>query len=157
MTWKLRALLQPEAILLLLSFPFHFTWEMLQDPLYLGLLEKEHGVVRSMCLQATFGDVVITFIAFGAASLFARSRYWFDGTNIRSYKPWIVWYGFGVAITIVIEIYSTTIAERWAYGPLMPIIPLISVGLSPVLQWIIVPVFTIHILKFYFRGLKSPV
>jgi hypothetical protein len=32
------------------------------------------------------------------------------------------------------------IREAWAYRDLMPVIPVIDAGLSPILQWVIIPI-----------------
>ncbi len=48
-----------------------------------------------------------------------------------------VFFATGIIITIVFEIYAVGRLGRWQYGSLMPIIPFIDIGLSPVAQWII--------------------
>ncbi len=45
----------------------------------------------------------------------------------------------GLLTTLVMEVLSTQVWNRWAYAPAMPIIPGTGVGLAPVLQWLIVP------------------
>jgi hypothetical protein len=44
-----------------------------------------------------------------------------------------------VVITIVMERLSTGPLGRRAYAERMPIVPLVDVGLSPLLQWIVLP------------------
>ena len=46
---------------------------------------------------------------------------------------------FGLAYTLFSEWLNIEVREAWAYRDLMPGIPLIDAGLSPVLQWIAVP------------------
>jgi hypothetical protein len=48
---------------------------------------------------------------------------------------------FGVAYTIFSEWLNTAVRASWTYSPLMPVIsPFgITIGLSPVLQWVVVP------------------
>ncbi len=38
-------------------------------------------------------------------------------------------------------------AGRWAYSDLMPIVPLLQVGLAPVLQWLVVPPIVVYFLR----------
>jgi len=45
----------------------------------------------------------------------------------------------GVAYTIYSEWLNTTIRQGWAYSPMMPVLPPLGTGLSPLLQWLIVP------------------
>nr|MDQ6881210.1 hypothetical protein [Pseudomonadota bacterium] len=68
----------------------------------------------------------------------ARDRYWvLDGRRNA------------LAIFLVLPIMATVAIERlalsghwmehWSYSVLMPVVPLLGVGLSPLLQWIVVP------------------
>lgn len=88
-----------------------------------------------MCLRATVGDVVITMIAFAAVAL-RSGRGW-----IRALRPRaiVAFSGVGVAITVVIEILSTKVWDRWQYSDSMPVVPLLDVGLLPIVQWIVLP------------------
>src|SRR3546814_7697349 len=45
----------------------------------------------------------------------------------------------GLADTIFSECLNIDGRESWAYSDLMPVIPLIDTGLSPVTQWIVIP------------------
>ena len=45
----------------------------------------------------------------------------------------------GVIITTMMERLATGPLERWAYAERMPIVPLVDIGLVPVLQWIVLP------------------
>ena len=92
---------QPEPLLVLLAFVFHFAWEMVQDPLYAGLSERPHREVRELCLMATFGDLVITIVAFYAAAVLAGSRFWFLGARRM---PMTVWFAVGLLVTIALEL-----------------------------------------------------
>ena len=50
---------------------------------------------------------------------------------------------FGIAYTIYSEWLNTTVRQSWAHSPLMPVLPLIGTGLSPILQWLVVPSLTL--------------
>ncbi|MFT6438042.1 MAG: hypothetical protein ACJAVI_006127 [Candidatus Azotimanducaceae bacterium] len=56
-------------------------------------------------------------------------------------------------ITIGFELLATGPLDRWQYSELMPIIPLIDVGLTPVLQWIDLPLLQLWYLKYLTLGL----
>jgi len=140
---------QPELFLAPLAFVFHFTWEMLQDPLYAGLSERPHGEVRSLCLTATLGDVGITLIAFFAAAGMAGTRFWFTAAPRF---PVVVWFATGLLITVALELLATRANGRWNYGPLMPILPVLRIGLAPILQWIAIPASLWLLMDGLFRG-----
>jgi hypothetical protein len=46
---------------------------------------------------------------------------------------------FSVAYTIFSEWLNIVVRETWAYSDLMPVIPIIDAGLSPVAQWVLIP------------------
>ena len=45
----------------------------------------------------------------------------------------------GVAYTNLSEWLNVQILRRWSYTAAMPVLPLIGTGLTPLLQWVIVP------------------
>ncbi len=59
----------------------------------------------------------------------------------------IAFLAIGLVITIVFEILATGPLNRWEYGELMPIVPLIGVGASPVAQWVILPLLQLWFVR----------
>ena len=47
--------------------------------------------------------------------------------------------GAGVAYTIFSEWLNLVVRQSWSYSEAMPVVPLIGVGLSPLLQWLVIP------------------
>jgi hypothetical protein len=45
----------------------------------------------------------------------------------------------GVAYTVFSEWLNVQILRRWSYTTAMPVLPLIGIGLTPLLQWVVVP------------------
>jgi len=45
----------------------------------------------------------------------------------------------GVAYTGFSEWQNATVRQSWSYSHLMPVIPPLGVGLSPMLQWVVIP------------------
>ncbi len=45
--------------------------------------------------------------------------------------------------TVYSEWLNVYVKGTWAYSDLMPIVPGLEVGLSPLIQWIVVPTFEI--------------
>lgn len=46
---------------------------------------------------------------------------------------------FAISYTIFSEWLNTDMRRSWAYNDLMPRLPLIGTGLSPLIQWLLVP------------------
>ncbi len=59
----------------------------------------------------------------------------------------VAFLAIGLVITIVFEILATGPLNRWEYGELMPSIPVIGVGASPVAQWVILPLLQLWFVK----------
>lgn len=122
------------------SFLLHFVWEFIQAPTYAGMVEMPHWDGIKMCTSATFGDVGFALTAFWLTALLARSRDW-----IWKPRAWqvLVFSAVGIGLTIGFEYYYTQISLRWTYSDLMPLVPPFGTGLSPLLQWIVVPLLVI--------------
>ena len=121
---------------LVLSLALHLIWETLQLPLYtIGtsgtLWQKAFAAVH-----CTAGDVIIAALSLLAALLLVGTNTWPHKGARRVFALAIL---LGVAYTIYSEWMNTTIRASWSYGPLMPVVPWIGTGLSPLVQWIVVP------------------
>ena len=45
----------------------------------------------------------------------------------------------GIAYTILSEWLNVAVWHTWSYSPAMPVLPWLSTGLAPTLQWLVVP------------------
>jgi len=133
----------PELNIALFSFLLNFTWEVLQTPFFLDKSTEINTIVwyRFHC---TLGDVLITLGSFWLVALIFRSRTWF----LNPTKWSILLFVFsGVIFTVFSEIRNVSINKLWGYSELMPVIPYIKVGIIPLIQWMIVPVALIFIVR----------
>ena len=126
----------PEVSVIVFSLMLHFIWEFIQAPTYAGMVEKNHWDGIKLCTSATFGDVGFALTAFWVTSAVARSRSWILSATVGQI---FVFLSVGLALTIGFEYYYTNISLRWTYSELMPLVPPFGTGLSPLLQWIVVP------------------
>lgn len=139
----------PEFNVAVFSFLLHFVWEFLQAPTYAGMVELNHWDGIKLCTSATIGDVGFALTAFWATSLVSRSREW-----LLRPTPFqlLVFVAVGIGLTVGFEYYYTNISLRWTYSDLMPLVPPFGTGLSPLLQWLIIPPL---VLWFARRQIKS--
>ena len=126
----------------LLTFVFHFSWEILQAPLFARIPTMSHWQATLVCLKAAIGDVGIALAGFATAALGDRDGRWFIAPSAGALTAYI---GTGMLITIAFEWHAVHWANRWAYSELMPIIPVVRVGLAPVMQWIVLPVVVLFL------------
>jgi hypothetical protein len=135
----LRALTDlPEFNLAVFALLLNLPWEVLQAPLFEGMATAPHSAVVGACLQATLGDAVIMLLAHACVTVVTRRRRWVLAPSWREAAGFTA---VGVAITAVIERLATRghWPQSWAYSSAMPLIPGIEIGLSPLLQWMILP------------------
>jgi len=139
----------PEFNVAVFSFLLNFVWEYIQAPTYAGMIEMNHWDGIKLCTSATFGDVGFALTAFWITSLASRSRQW-----IFEPRAWqlLVFLGIGVGLTIGFEFYYTTISLRWTYSELMPLVPPFGTGLSPLLQWVVVPLLVLWFVRRQIHG-----
>lgn len=145
-----RLLVLPELNVALFSFVFHFVWELLQVPTYAGMAQLDHWTGVLVCTQASLGDVGFALIAFWITAGIARSRRWIVKPTLYQV---LIFVGIGVALTIGFESFYTRVTFRWTYSELMPIVPPFGVGLSPLVQWIVVPLLVLFVVG---RQIRPP-
>ncbi len=140
-----RILRSPLANIAVFAFLLNFPWEFLQTPLYQSMLDAAHWKATQRCTLATLGDVVIMVLAYGCIALTARSVSWFERPTIGRLSGFVV---VGVLVTVVIERLALSDQSLgWRYSSAMPIMPLVHVGLAPVMQWIILPLVAVWFVK----------
>ena len=119
-------------------------WETLHLPLYTiwntgTLREKLFAVVH-----CTGGDVLIALASLALALVIGADRTW----PKRGWKRVVLLtVCFGVVYTIFSEWLNIVVRASWAYSELMPVIPVVGIGLSPLLEWIIVPLLAFNLAR----------
>jgi len=113
----------------------NLVWETLQLPLYTIWRKGTAGEIAFSVLHCTLGDMLIAGAALMCA-LFLIGKDW----PARNYgRTVVVAIGLGIAYTAFSEWRNAELLKSWAYSPWMPMIPGLPIGLSPLLQWLIVP------------------
>ncbi len=106
-------------------------------PFYAGMSEAPHWESVLFCGRACLGDAGIALISFWIVSRFSRTgRSWLlhpAGPDIARFLI------IGMAVAMVLEILATRVWFRWAYSAAMPLVPVLGVGLIPLLQWLLLP------------------
>lgn len=118
------------------SAVLHLVWEIAQLPLYTIWKTGTAGAITFVVLHCTAGDVLIaTFVMVTALTIFG-DRTW---PTRRRWPVVIAAVGLGIGYTIYSEWINTVVRKNWTYTDAMPIVPWIGTGLTPLLQWVIVP------------------
>ncbi len=149
---RLSLLEAPELPVVFFSFLLHFVWEFVQAPTYVGMTDMTHWDGIKLCMSATFGDVGFALVAFWAASLTAHSRNWINAPATLATAIFLV---VGLGLTVGFEYYYTNISLRWTYSELMPLVPPLGTGLSPLLQWAVIPPAVMWLARRHIAGSRN--
>lgn len=128
-----------------LAFSLNFAWELMQLPLYKNSSYSIYHI--AFCALASLADaIMVLLLYFGFAFVF-RNPFWTQHLKWQRSVIVILTGGAGAALS---EIRHLSLGS-WAYSDLMPVIPIVHVGISPVSQFMILPLliyfssFTINI------------
>ena len=112
------------------------------------------GFIVYAVLHCTAGDVLIGVGSLLAALLATRSGpfeewHWF--------RLGLVAVVFGVLYTAFSEWMNTVVRDSWTYSAWMPVLPVLSIGVSPLLQWVLTPPAALAVARRFARPRgKSP-
>ncbi len=121
---------------LLVGMTANLAWEAAQLPLYAIWQSATVDKLAYAVLHCTLGDLVILAVSFVLALLLAGNPEW----PVRSYgRVGSLATLFGVTYTIFSEWLNVVVLRRWAYASTMPLLPPLGTGLSPALQWLVIP------------------
>lgn len=121
------------------SFFLNLVWEMLQSFLFAPHFSGVADFVLIHVIAACI-DIVIT-ICILLPELFLLDRIIPKKNDWRRFACTAM---LGLFVAVVLERFALSVGI-WSYGPFMPIIPFLGVGLTPVLQMVILPGIVIGI------------
>jgi len=136
------------------SLGAHLVWEILQLPLYTIWETGTAGEQAFAIAHCTAGDLLIAMSCLVGALILVGRGEWPGGRFLRVAAVAIV---LGVLYTAFSEWLNVSVRGSWAYSPSMPIIrPVtISIGLSPLMQWMVVPTLSFLALRRVVCGLTE--
>jgi hypothetical protein len=112
----------------------NLAWEILQLPLYTLWNANPPAAIAFAVVHCTLGDVFIAAISLVASLILFGGKTW---PLERYWRVALMAGAMGVFYTVFSEWNNTVITRTWAYSPLMP--TLWGIGLSPILQWLLIP------------------
>ena len=116
--------------------PISLLWEIAQLPLYTLRSQAPPASVAYAVIHCTLGDMLIAVLALLAALVATRAGP-LERWRWRRVGGGAV--GFGLMYTAFSEWSNTAVWMNWAYSEWMPLTPFIALGVSPLLQWLLVP------------------
>ena len=137
---------QPWAALAGFATLLHFAWEMAHMPLY-RVAEPSGWRMVGGCTQATLGDAIMTLLAYATAAVLTRRRLWLVAPRALELTTFL---GVGLAMTVALEWWNVSVRHSWAYSADMPVTA--GIGLSPIVQWIVLPPLIIWLARRHLQG-----
>ena len=127
--------------IMIIAFGTNFIWEKLQIVLYKDYETFIARLPLPVALYTTLVDTGIVLAIYLFIAVTSKNLFW-----VQSIKARHIWQSMliGIIISTIIE-WHALVQGQWAYNEAMPIIPLLQVGLSPILQMIILPLVSFSI------------
>jgi hypothetical protein len=121
------------AIVSVLAFVLNFVWELVQGPLFKGFEYDWKHI--SFCGLASIVDMLMVLILLFGFGLVHNDVFWVKRLNMGRVLILIL---IGFIGAVHAEVWHTTSGD-WSYAKGMPLVPIVDVGVSPVVQFIVLP------------------
>lgn len=114
----------------------NLVWEAAHVPLYTLWVTGSWAEISYAVLHCTVGDVLIAASSLALALVVCGRDGWPDQGYISVAIATIL---LAASYTVFSEWLNVEVRESWAYRDLMPRLPWLGTGLTPLLQWVFVP------------------
>ena len=117
----------------------NLAWEIIQGPLYKGFTYSKSHIV--FCGLASLADAVMVILIYFLLAIIYKDPLWINHINLKRILILILIGGIGA---ILAEMYHLSLGN-WSYASSMPILSFVNAGLSPVLQFMFLPVLIFYL------------
>ena len=122
-----------------MGFLLNLIWENVQAPLYEGYTNFwDHFM---MCFWASIVDAAVILLLYALFALWYKDTFWMKHLN---WKKGLVLMLLGAAVAFGFEYWAFE-NEVWAYTDRMPVVDVLEIGLSPLLQMMLLPLLTFYV------------
>jgi len=105
-------------------------WEIVQLPLYTIWETGSFNTKTYAVLHCTSGDVLIGIVTFLLSARLSKKV---------QFSPLPIFLLMASVYTIFSEWLNVHYLQSWQYADIMPVVPFLGTGVSPLLQWIAIP------------------
>lgn len=120
----------------------NLVWEIIQLPLYAIYYETDLLEIASAVVHCTLGDALIALSSYLLAAAATWSWNWPAERTVPGAAVAVV---AGLGYTAFSEWLNVSVRGSWAYSPAMP--QFFGLGLSPLLQWLVLPLIGLLIFR----------
>lgn len=125
------------------TFLLNFAWEMLQMPLFKDM--ELNWQTTLFCALASVADVLMVLLIYYSFAFIYKDPFWIQNFTIQRTAILVL---VGSVGAILAEIRHLSLGN-WAYSEAMPLVPVVNAGLSPVLQFMILPAISYYSSYYY--------
>jgi len=127
-----------------LMLGLNLIWEIAHLPLFTlwdnpDVMSKSFAVVH-----CTIGDGMIAVITLLIARLAIGGYHWPQGKYWQVATMALI---LGLIYTVFSEWLNVNVRQSWGYREIMPTIPPFGTGLSPLFQWLVLPLVSFSVLR----------
>lgn len=131
--------------ILILAVLLNFAWEMLQMPLYKNMELNLKSAI--FCSVASITDGIMVVLLYYSFALVYKETFWIQ--KLKGLRIFALMMAGGTG-AVVAEIRHVS-SGSWSYTEAMPLLPVVDVGLVPVLQFMLLPAIIYYL---SFRKIK---
>lgn len=139
-----------QAYLFIFAVPLNLIWEVGQMNAY-DFPESSLTANVLGCFVPTLGDGLMILIIYWVGWLHFRESQWILNPGLKGY---LLIMGVGLVLAVLIEWNALFRTWAWSYNEQMVTIPILEVGLLPILQMIMLPPATALLLQWMWRHSK---
>jgi len=125
-----------------LAFLLNFFWEVVQMPFYKATFFPAGHI--AFCALASIADAIMVLLLYLGLGFIFRNPFWIQDVK---WQRVVILIFTGATGAILSELRHLSLGT-WAYANSMLIIPMVNVGITPVLQFMILPLL-VYILSFH--------
>lgn len=137
-------------VLFLVATLINYAWEIAQAPLFIGMRDWKN--VGWHCFIASLGDGIILLVIYATGCIVFRRRDWFFSLRSQEYAVMLL---AGLTIALLVEWLALHVLGRWAYTSSMPLIPGLNIGVTPILQMLILPPVIFRIVAIWLSARRA--
>ncbi len=127
------------SLILAVAFVLNFLWEMAQMPFFKNM--PFNWETTLFCALASIADCIMVLLLYFGFGLMYKNSLWFRRPRFLEVMLLVITGGLGAVLAEKKHLFL----GNWAYSSYMPFVPVVEVGLSPLLQFMVLPAIIYYV------------